>query len=60
MAKIVKSEPLTVFDMHSGLLRCRSEMIGDEDRRRERNTAPSPQRREREIRILRVEALFPP
>jgi hypothetical protein len=35
MAKIVKSEPLTVLDTHSGLLRCRSEMIGDENRRGE-------------------------
>jgi hypothetical protein len=44
MAKIVKSEPLTVLDWHSGLLCCRSEMIGDDDRRREGNTAASPQR----------------
>jgi hypothetical protein len=60
MAKIVKSEPLTVLDTHSGLLRCRSEMIGDENRRGEGNTAASSRRREYEIGLLRVEALFPP
>jgi hypothetical protein len=31
MAKVLKSEPLTVLDRHSGFLRCRPEMIGDED-----------------------------
>src|SRR5437879_8187777 len=60
MAKSVKPEPLTVLYEHSGFLPRRSKMIGNEDRRGEWDTAASPQRREREIRILRVEALFSP
>jgi hypothetical protein len=48
MAKIVQPEPQTVLDKHACFLRCRSQMIGDENRRGERNTAAGPQRREQE------------
>ena len=30
VTKVVKSEPLAVLDLHSGRLRCRPEMIGNE------------------------------
>jgi hypothetical protein len=45
MAKVVKSKLLTVLDRHPGFLRCRPEIISNEDRSGEWNAALSAKRR---------------
>jgi hypothetical protein len=54
VTQVVKPEPLAVLDMRSGLLCRRPEMIGDENRGGEGNTAA------RFALVLRVGALFSP
>jgi len=60
VTQIVKTEPLTVLDVHSGFFCSRPQMIGDENRRRKRNTAARSQRRKHEVSILRLGTLFSP
>src|ERR1700678_246359 len=52
MAKIVKSESLTVLDQHSGFLCGRTQIIGDERGRVERFPSLGYHRRKQKIRWL--------
>ena len=56
----MKSEPLTVLDMHSGFLCCRSQMVGEETGSVERFPAPFFHRRKNEVGCFCVERLLLP